>query len=317
MADLILHHYPTSPFAEKVRLVLGYKQLAWKSVFIPPVMPKPDVLALTGGYRKTPILQIGADIYCDTALICNALEHLTSGSAPGPALYPQAHSGLARTVAQWADETLFRAAMAYSISGSGVADLFGAMPPAVSQAFAEDRKAMSANMPRLRPGDATSATRSYLRRLSDMLDGQPYLLGTAPCIADFAAYHPLWFIRTCTPSMAGILDATPAVLAWMDRMLAIGHGRPERFSASQAIETAAQAGPATPLLPQNTVQDDHGIPLGSWVSVGGEAFGPETTEGELVAATRMHYTLLRTDERAGTVRVHFPRIGYVLRKVTA
>ena len=49
MADLILHHYPTSPFAEKVRLVLGYKQLAWKSVHIPPVMPKPDVLALTGG----------------------------------------------------------------------------------------------------------------------------------------------------------------------------------------------------------------------------------------------------------------------------
>ena len=127
MADLILHHYPTSPFAEKVRLVLGYKQLAWKSVFIPPVMPKPDVLALTGGYRKTPILQIGADIYCDTALICNVLEHL----ALSPALYPTAHSGLARTVAQWADETLFRAAMAYSISGSGVADLFGAMPPAV------------------------------------------------------------------------------------------------------------------------------------------------------------------------------------------
>ena len=313
MAELILHHYPTSPFAEKVRLVLGYKQLAWKSVFIPPVMPKPDVLALTGGYRKTPILQIGADIYCDTALICNALEHL----APSPALYPTAHSGLARTVAQWADETLFRAAMAYSISGSGVADLFGAMPPAVGQAFAEDRKAMSANMPRLRPGDATSATRSYLRRLSDMLDGQPYLLGTAPCIADFAAYHPLWFIRTCTPSMAGILDATPAVLAWMDRMLAIGHGNPGRFSAAQAIEAAAQAGPATPLLPQSTVQDDHGIPLGSRVSVGGEAFGPEITEGELVAATRMHYTLLRTDERAGTVRVHFPRIGYVLRKVTA
>jgi hypothetical protein len=187
----------------------------------------------------------------------------------------------------------------------------------VGQAFAEDRKAMSANMPRLRPGDATSATRSYLRRLSDMLDGQPYLLGTAPCIADFAAYHPLWFIRTCTPSMAGILDATPAVLAWMDRMLAIGHGNPGRFSAAQAIEAAAQAGPATPLLPQSTVQDDHGIPLGSRVSVGGEAFGPEITEGELVAATRMHYTLLRTDERAGTVRVHVPRIGYVLRKMTA
>jgi hypothetical protein len=81
---LILHHYPTSPFSEKVRLVLGFKQLAWKSVIIPSVMPKPDVVALTGGYRKTPFLQVGADIYCDTALICDVLEHMQ----PEPALYP-------------------------------------------------------------------------------------------------------------------------------------------------------------------------------------------------------------------------------------
>ena len=75
MSHLILHHYPSSPFSEKIRAVLGFKQLAWKSVIIPSVMPKPDVVALTGGYRKTPFLQIGADIYCDTALICNVLEH--------------------------------------------------------------------------------------------------------------------------------------------------------------------------------------------------------------------------------------------------
>ena len=69
MNDLILHHYTTSPFSEKIRLILGFKQLAWKSVLIPSIMPKPDVVALTGGYRKTPFLQVGADIYCDTALI--------------------------------------------------------------------------------------------------------------------------------------------------------------------------------------------------------------------------------------------------------
>ena len=62
MSELILHHYPSSPFAEKTRLMLGYKSLAWKSVIIPMIMPKPDVVALTGGYRKTPILHIGADI---------------------------------------------------------------------------------------------------------------------------------------------------------------------------------------------------------------------------------------------------------------
>ena len=73
--ELILHHYPASPFAEKIRLVLGFKQLPWKSVIIPSVMPKPDGVALTGGYRRTPSLQIGADICCDTSLICEVLEH--------------------------------------------------------------------------------------------------------------------------------------------------------------------------------------------------------------------------------------------------
>ena len=70
MHELILHHYPTSPFAEKTRLMLGFKQLSWRSVMIPPIMPKPDLTRLTGGYRKTPVLQIGADIYCDSAVDC-------------------------------------------------------------------------------------------------------------------------------------------------------------------------------------------------------------------------------------------------------
>jgi glutathione S-transferase len=74
MSGLILHHYPTSPFAEKARLLLGFKRLSWRSVQIPPMMPKPDLVALTGGYRKTPVLQVGADVYCDTALIARRLE---------------------------------------------------------------------------------------------------------------------------------------------------------------------------------------------------------------------------------------------------
>lgn len=111
MAELILHHYNTSPFSEKVRLILGAKKLAWKSVLIPPVMPKPDVEVLTGGYRKTPFLQIGADIYCDSALIADVLEHLQ----PEATLYPEPEKGMSRILAQWADTTLFWAAMAWSM----------------------------------------------------------------------------------------------------------------------------------------------------------------------------------------------------------
>ena len=307
----ILHHYPSSPFAEKARLMLGFKGLAWQSVHIPMVMPKPDVVALTGGYRRTPLLQIGADIYCDTSLIATVLEHLQ----PAPSLFPDHLKGIARIVAQWADGELFWAAMGYTLSPKGAAAMFANQPPEAAQTFAADRGAMRSGMTSLRPGDATSAYRSHLRRLAHMLHEQPFLLGDAPCIADFAAYHPLWFTRTVVPSMAGILDATPGVLAWMDRMAAIGHGQPSRLTSTEAIAIAAAAEPAP--LPQEAFQDDHGIALGSRVTVAAQSFGTETTEGTLVAATRTHVTLARTDERAGRLHVHFPRIGYVLKEVKA
>ncbi|MDD2545926.1 MAG: glutathione S-transferase family protein [Burkholderiaceae bacterium] len=307
MSDLILHHYPTSPFSEKIRLVLGLKQQAWKSVLIPSILPKPDVLALTGGYRRTPFLQIGADIYCDTALVCDVLEH----RQPEPPLYPEATKGLARTVAQWADGTVFWAAMAYNLQPRGAAGLFAGLPPEAAQAFAADRAAMGQNMTRLRPADATSAYKSYLRRLAHMLEQQDFLLGAAPCVADFAAYHPLWFTRHRTPAVADILDATPGVLAWMDRMAALGHGPSAKMTSAEAIAVAAAAEPLP--LHEAHFQDDHGIALGSRVTVSAESFGTDPTEGELVAATRTQYTLRRTDPRAGTVHVHFPRVGFVLR----
>lgn len=311
MSDLILHHYPTSPFSEKVRLILGHKQLAWKSVVIPRIMPKPDVLALTGGYRRTPLLQIGADVYCDTALICDVLEH----REPRAPLFPEGQKGVARVMAQWADSTLFWAAMGYNLSPKGAAALFAGQPPEAAQAFAADRGAMRTNMTSLRPGDATSAYRSYLRRLATMLEDQPYLLGDAPCVADFAAYHPLWFSRVVNPAVADILDHTPGVLSWMDRLAALGHGTLSKFTSAESIAVAAAAQPAP--LDGDVFQDDHGIALGSRVTVAAEAFGTEPTEGILRAATRTRYTLERSDDRAGVLHVHFPRIGFVLKEVKA
>lgn len=306
---LILHHYTTSPFSEKVRLILGAKQLAWKSVSVPAIMPKPDVLALTGGYRKTPFMQIGSDIYCDTALICDVLEQLQ----PEHTLYPKGTKGLARITAQWADRTLFWAAMAYNLSPKGVAQLFAGVSREMTQAFGEDRRKMSAGMTRLRPGDATAAYKSYLRLLAEMLEHNEFLLGSTPTVADFATYHPLWFTRKQVPVMAWILDATPGVLDWMERMAAIGHGQMEPISATEAIAVCAQSAGAA-ALNDATSLDGHKVSLGQLVTVGAESFGSETTSGELVEATPDRYTLRRTDERAGVVHVHFPRVGYVLKK---
>jgi glutathione S-transferase len=309
--DLILHHYPESPFSEKVRLMLGAKKLSWRSVHVPRIQPKPDVVALTGGYRRTPFLQVGADIYCDTALIADVLEHVQ----PEPPLYPLPLKGVARIFAQWADSTLFWAAMAYNIQPKSAAGMFP--NEAVAQAFMADRKAMRVNMTSLRPADATSAYRSYLRRIAHMADEHDFLFGADPCIADFAAYHPLWYTRHRAPMLADILQPTPSLLEWMDRMAALGHGIADPLSPEDAITVAQKAEPMPPgqnLLVDSAFQDDHGIPLGTRVTITAESFGSESTEGDLVAATRTHYSLSRTDARAGLLHVHFPRIGYVLKK---
>jgi hypothetical protein len=74
MEELILHHYDFSPFSQKIRLIFGIKDLSWRSVTIPSILPKPDLVALTGGYRHMPVMQIGADVYCDTRLIADELD---------------------------------------------------------------------------------------------------------------------------------------------------------------------------------------------------------------------------------------------------
>jgi glutathione S-transferase len=314
MNDLILHHYPSSPFSEKIRLVLGFKKLPWKSVHVPAILPKPEVTALTGGYRRTPVLQVGADIYCDTALICDVLEHVR----PEPTLYPPHLKGVCRIFAQWADSTLFWAAMGYNLQPRGAAHVFAKAPPEVATAFAEDRKAMAVNMVRLRPGDAASAYRSYLRRIANMADEHDFLFGIEPCVADFAAYHGIWFTRMQVPLLADILNATPSVGEWAQRVEAIGHGPMTQLTPEDALTIAAAMEPEPPgsnLLIDSAFQDDHAIPLGSRVTITPESFGNESTEGELIAATRTHYSLRREDPRAGLVHVHFPRLGYMLRAV--
>ncbi|GGC93015.1 glutathione S-transferase family protein [Undibacterium terreum] len=308
MADLIFHHYPVSPFSEKVRLIFGFKQLAWKSVMIPSIMPKPDVVALTGGYRRTPVLQIGADIYCDTPLIADVLEKL----APTPSLYPAAVAGLGRTLAQWADTTLFWTAIAYTFQPSAITGILGDITPEQMKAFSMDRAAMRANAPRMSLPEAAGQLMEYLRRLEDMLaSGSTFLLGEAASIADFSVYHALWFVRR-VPAVAGILDAYPTVLAWMDKIAAFGHYQKEKMTSEQAIEQARNSTPAD--TSGYAFVDTHGIALGEPVSVMPTDYAFDPVVGELVICSSNEFAIKRNDERAGTVVVHFPRVGFQMKR---
>ena len=112
MTQLILHQYAASPFSEKVRCLLGYKQQDYHMVEIPVIMPKPDLMALTGGYRKTPVLQVGADIFCDTAAICRAIDHLF----PDNSIYSESEDAMLTAAAHWTDTFLFKLAVAVAFS---------------------------------------------------------------------------------------------------------------------------------------------------------------------------------------------------------
>jgi glutathione S-transferase len=306
---IFLHHYPGSPFAEKVRLMLGFKQLAWQSVFQPMVMPKPELTDLTGGYRRIPVLQIGNQVICDTALMADVLEHI----APHPSWYSASSKGVIRTLSQWADGPMFQAAMAFNFQPVGAQAVFAGAAPEALQAFAADRKAMRNGADRMPPADAASTYKSYLRRLSSMLEGQPFLLGDQVSMADFSAYHSVW--HTINAAKLGeVLVATPLVQAWAARMAGIGHGKFDKSSKEAAMAACATPIDAADLFGASDVfQDDHGIALGQVVTVRAESFGPEVTTGTLAAATRTRYTLARTTNAGHAVHVHFPRVGYILK----
>ena len=296
----ILHHFEISPFSEKVRAIFGFKRMAWRSVLVPLAMPKPDVAALTGGYRRTPNLQIDADVYCDTALIAQVIDALR----PEPPLVP-ASASMAPAVAAWADSTLFWQAITNTQAPEARAKLFEGMTPEAIDGLRADRVAFTTGVKRPAPTDAATQFHSALRMFERALAGQPWLLGAQPSIADFSVYHCLWF--TARAGVATTLLAPhPAVRAWFERIAALGHGQRDEIDSGEAIAIAAAAKEHAPVQ----VQPGLGFDAGQAVTVAATDYGSEAVSGTLVGITIESVTLARQDPRAGIVHVHFPRSGF-------
>ena len=306
MSELILHHYPTSPFAEKARLLLGFKGLSWRSVKISPVMPKPDLTALTGGYRKTPVLQVGADIYCDTALIARRLEQEKSS----PALFPEGQEMISAAFAAWVDSVVFQHAVTLVFQPESAAVRFGKLPPEAVKAFMADRAGLfsGGSASRLPLEVAKHQWPTLMARLEQQLQLEPgdFLFGQ-PSIADIALAHPLWFLKG-TPVTAPLVDDYPAVAGWLARVLAFGHGSFTEMSAEEALEVSRSATPAA--LPDEQFVDPNGFKAGQQVVIAATDYGVDPVAGELLFAGTEELILRREDPRAGVVHVHFPRLGF-------
>jgi len=306
MDDIILHHYPPSPISEKVRIALGIKGLAWRSVEIPRLPPKPDVIPLTGGYRRTPIMQIGADIYCDSQCILRELER----RYPAPSLHASATAGIDWGVARWTD-ALFDTAVRVSLA-TNLAQLPEAFVRDRARLFLGPEGDVAGLLPEV-PHYAAQL-RAQFGWLDDDLARSPgFLLGNAPGLADAACYCVVWFVRGRWQGGPALIAGFPALEAWEARMNAIGHGRSETMTSGEAIAIALAA--STQTAERTDPGDPQGLAPGMRVAVVPDTdSGEEAVSGILRAVDRDSVALLREDPRVGQVCVHFPRAGY---RVTA
>ena len=303
--DIILHNYPQSPVAEKARIAFGIKGLAWRSVEIPRLAPKPMLTTLTGGYRRTPVMQVGADIYCDSQCIIRALER----RYPSPTYFPTADAGLIWSLSRWTDGVMFDLTVKIVLGSAG---------DGLPKDFAQDRgrlylgadwaaglKAANAALPHL-----AAQMRGPLHWMNEQLsDNRAFLLGDAPGAIDAQVYHLVWFLRGRWDKGPAFLSEFPHLERWEENVRKIGHGTVTDMSPEAAITVARDSEPVT--QPHLDALDPQGLKPGMPVVVSPDVDGGEQpVEGEVVAADCDTVAIRRVDPDAGNVCVHFPRIGY-------
>ncbi len=303
MSRVILHHYPQSPVSEKVRVVLGMKGLDWQSVQIPRYLPKPDLLPLTGGYRRTPVMQIGANVYCDSQCIIRELDRRFTA----PTLFPGGSAGLAWGLSRWTDGPLFTLI---------IAAIFGEQGHELPVEFANDRgrlyfgpnfnvETLIQTLP-----ETLVQIRAQVSWIDQRLaDDRPFLLGEHPGLPDALCYYVVWFFRGRVNAGPAMLHQFPKLEAWEQRVKALGQGRPADLSTDQALDIARTSQPEVTewIDPADPLQVSAGQTMG--VMPDGDG-GDPAVSGRIARLTRDTIALRRHDDRVGEVVVHFPRVGY-------
>ncbi len=301
MTDIILHHYDVSPFSEKVRLLFGLKGIEWKSVIQPVIMPKPDLVPLTGGYRRIPVMQIGADVFCDSQVILAEIERRVPE--------PKALIGPSFAINLWADRLFFQ---------TTIPVIFGKLGGSLPKEFIEDREKLSGapfNIELLKAASvpAMGQWRAQTAWLEQALatSGGDFLFGKAPSIGDFSAFMNLWFLASTQPDTVDtLLAGQDRVKAWRKRVIAIGHGKRIESTPAEALAAAKSAEPAISV--PNDPADPVGIAPGSDVVVMADDYGREPIAGKLIAANADRIVIDRVDPTLGNIRNHFPRAGFIL-----
>lgn len=302
---ILFHQYGPSPFSEKIRVIFGIKGLDWYAVEQPVIMPKPELTLLTGGYRKIPVLQIGADVYCDTQRIVAEIEK----RYPTPSLFRGPNQGLDWCLNSWADRVFFQAV---------VAVVFGGGAAMADEAFIADREkltgrafdveAMATALPMMK-----EQLRSHLGWLNaELQDGRTFLKGDMPGFADAAAFYNIAFMLGAYPAIKDMLATLPNLDKWVGAVHAIGHGNRTEMSREESLAIAHDATSIT--RPQADPHEPNGLVPGDAVTIMADDYGQDPIQGELVTSNAHEIAIKRTTDELGEVVIHFPRAGFFVIK---
>jgi glutathione S-transferase len=307
MSDPILHHYSSSPYGEVIRTALGLKGVAWQSVEQPVMMPRPFLTPLTGGYRRIPVLQFGADIFCDTQAILRELDR----RYPQAALVRPGEESVAWMARGYSERVWFQIT---------VGIVFAAIGDHVPEAFKADRKALFG---RDLDVDAMKAASPMLqdqwRAIAQWADaalshGGPFLSGPRAGMTDLTVWLNVWFLRNSSfPNFTALTEDLPALRAWADRMSGIGHGSSSPLTPDVALSIAATAQPEPARA--NLAVEAQGLCPGRTVSVCADDYGRDPITGVIHAIDPQSISLWRETLEAGAVVTHFPRAGFTVRPV--
>lgn len=298
---IILHHYDASPYAEKIRLMFGLTNTPWKSLLSPARPPRPNLDPLTGGYRRIPVLQLGADIICDTALIAEEIAEITSNQK----LQPQHLEGRALELVNRAEQEAFFSAIAAVPPLRLLTTMWMKLGPLQILPFIKDRKGMleGGTKKAVHPKKAQHILAALIDDLESHLNHSTWIAGDLPSLADFSVYHVLWLHVSFNRKP---LAAGPNVQRWYSSVSAIGQGPREEITQAEAFELASRALPRA--VPSSDGHDS--FKVGQSVSVSPEDYAVIPVHGELVSINSNRIILARDTSQFGLLHVHFPRSGY-------
>jgi glutathione S-transferase len=298
MPEIILHQYANSPFSEKIRKIFAHKKISWRSVDQPVIMPKPKLVPLTGGYRRIPVLQIGADVWSDTGIIIRKIDELK----PEPTLYPGGLTAAADTMNQWADRRLF---------WSATPVIFEKLAAVTPKEFIDDRSKLIpgtnfADIPKAAP-DSRNQLRAFLEILDRQLATSPFLLGDSFSLADAACFHPVWFLQA-EPTSFGLAQKFTHLMRWFERVNAMGNGDVTPMDPDEALKIAKESNPAT--AENVDSRDPNGLAAGTRVAVTPDDYGFDPVIGRVVVSTIHEIAIEREVPELGRIVNHFPKIGF-------